>query len=392
MGPMLKSALFFIFVICFNLLQAKEIVILATAKSDRVTPEFSRDQVLILSGMRLVLTKEFEEQKLDSAIFWSKFDKKHFSDKEEIDFLQKFLEKAQLIPSSSESQDEDLDPDKISAMFRAEFEAEKIKEDYNKFVTDVDQVKAQTFYILPNIEIDPSLNWTDLGVTRSENFTGVVLDAWKAHFQNLFPAFESVELLDKDLNSKPEEINPNSITLKWKSVIKKMVVKKSSKTAEFELTAQYVVVNTKSNEVITSNDFPLSKKEFSLQDKKTLASGLVSWIYNLLLSQSSGIQASIEKQLKTIHKNEIDVKIIAKAGLVEVYQILSILSEQLKEAKLTAQLKSYGLEESVFTLKFESKLEKFFEIMHKKDNTLPINEKKVLVFNPADKTFAIISK
>jgi hypothetical protein len=277
-------------------------------------------------------------------------------------------------------------------MFRAEFEAEKIKEDYNKFVTDVDQLKAQTFYILPNIEIDPSLNWTDLGVTRSENFTGVVLDAWKAHFQNQFPAFESVELLDKDLNSKPEEINPNSITLKWKSVIKKMVVKKSSKTAEFELTAQYVVVNTKSNEVIISNDFPLSKKEFSLEDKKALASGLVSWIYNLLLSQSSGIQASIEKQLKTIHKNEIDVKIIAKAGLVEVYQILSILSEQLKEAKLTAQLKSYGLEESVFTLKFESKLEKFFEIMHKKDNTLPINEKKVLVFNPADKTFAIISK
>ena len=389
---MLRSALLLILIICSNLIQAKEIVILATAKSDRVTPEFSRDQVLILSGMRLVLTKEFEEQKLDSAIFWSKFDKKHFSDKEEIDFLQKFFEKAQLIPSSSESQDEDLDPDKISAMFRAEFEAEKIKEDYNKFVTDVDQVKAQTFYILPNIEIDPSLNWTDLGVTRSENFTGVVLDAWKAHFQNQFPAFESVELLDKDLNSKPEEINPNSITLKWKSIIKKMVVKKSSKTAEFELTAQYVVVNTKSSEVITSNDFPLSKKEFSLEDKKALASGLVSWIYNLLLSQSSGIQASIEKQLKTIHKNEIDVKIIAKAGLVEVYQILSILSEQLKEAKLTAQLKSYGQEESVFTLKFESKLEKFFEIMHKKDNTLPINEKKVLVFNPADKTFAIISK
>ncbi len=373
-------------------LNAKEVLIQSTAKSDRVTPEFSRDQVLILSGMRLVLTKEFEEQKLDSTIFWSKLDKKHFSDKEEIDFLQKFFEKAQLIPSTTENQDEESDPDKISAMFRAELDALKIKDGYTRFITDVDLVKAQSFYILPNIEIDPSLNWTDLGVTRAENFTSVVLDAWKAHFEKQFPIFESVELLDKDLSSNPEEINPSSMTLKWKSVIKKMVVKKSSKTAEYELTAQYVVVNTKSNEVITSNDYPLTKKEFSLEDRKALASGLVSWIYNLLLSQSAGIQSSIEKQLKVTSKNEVDVKIIAKAGLVEVYQILSILSEQLKEVKLTAQLKSYGLEESVFTLKFESKMEKFFELMHKKDNTLTINEKKVLVFNPADKTFAIISK
>jgi hypothetical protein len=297
-----------------------------------------------------------------------------------------------LIPSPNDNPDEEADPDKISAMFRAEFEPEMIKDAYTKFITDVDLVRAQSFYILPNIEIDPSLNWTDLGVTRAENFTSVVLDAWKAHFEKLFPNFESVELLDKELTSKPEEINPNSITLKWKSVIKKMVVKKSSKTAEYELTAQYVVVNTKSNEVISSNDYPLSKKEFSLEDKKALASGLVSWIYNLLLSQSAGIQSSIEKQFKLTNKNEMDVKIIARAGLVEVYQILAILSDQLKEVKLTAQLKSYGQEESIFTLKFESKMEKFFELMHKKDNTLTINEKKVLVFNPADKTFAIISK
>jgi hypothetical protein len=373
-------------------LNAKEVVIQASAKADRVTPEFSREQVLILSGMRLVLTREFEEQKLDSAIFWSKLDKKHLSDKEESDFLQKFLDKTQLIPSPNDNPDEEADPDKISAMFRAEFEPEMIKDAYTKFITDVDLVRAQSFYILPNIEIDPSLNWTDLGVTRAENFTSVVLDAWKAHFEKLFPNFESVELLDKELTSKPEEINPNSITLKWKSVIKKMVVKKSSKTAEYELTAQYVVVNTKSNEVISSNDYPLSKKEFSLEDKKALASGLVSWIYNLLLSQSAGIQSSIEKQFKLTNKNEMDVKIIARAGLVEVYQILAILSDQLKEVKLTAQLKSYGQEESIFTLKFESKMEKFFELMHKKDNTLTINEKKVLVFNPADKTFAIISK
>jgi hypothetical protein len=390
MGFMLKKVCFF-FLISFQL-QAKEVVVQVNAKADRVTPDFSRDQVLILSGMRLVLTKEFEEQKLDSVIFWSKFDKKHLSEKEESDYLAKYFDKTQLIPPSSDDADDGADPDQISAIFRAELDPQKIKDDYAKFITDVDLVRALSLYIIPNIEIDTSLAWTDLGVSRSENFTGVVIDAWKSHFEKQFPNFESVELLEKDLSSKPDEINPNSVTLKWKSIIKKMVVKKSSKTAEFELTAQFIVVNTKSGEVLTSYDYPLSKKEFSLEDKKALASGLVSWIYNLLISQSAGIQSSIEKNLKAINKNEVDVRINARAGLVEVYQILNLLSDQLKELKLSAQLKSYGAEESVFTLKFESKIEKFFELMNKKDNTLPINEKKVLVFNPADKTFAIISK
>jgi hypothetical protein len=233
------------------------------------------------------------------------------------------------------------------------------------------------------IDIDDSMTWEDVGVQKPESFKGVILESWNKLIEKEIKGFEKVVVLEKELSIKPDYMNPKSVTLKWTSTFKKVATDSENHSASYELSAHYVLQNTKSG---------LNLLAFDIKNKKTLSSSMASLVYNLLLSQTSKINGIVEANAKTIEQAEVEIKIVSKSGLSEIFQINSLLQERFKDLKLSSQMKSYSSDGSVLIIRAEGSAEKILDSLSNGGANFPLNEQKVLLFNRADKSFAILPK
>jgi hypothetical protein len=276
--------------------------------------------------------------------------------------------------------------------FAYDLDAEKFSKFYADTMSDAPDVSVKTFYIIPDINIAPEMNWFDVGVTRKENFSGVIIDSWKkwasAHFKN----FTNVVVLEKDFATKPANMNAESVTLKWNSFLKKGEVFQDRKSAKYDLTAQYVLVNTKSNHSLVAFDFPTQKRELAIFNPKDLSSNLASLIYNLLNSQTAKISSALEQNLATGASSSVEIKVIGKLGLFDISQVNSFLNEHFKDISMSSEMKSYGSDGTTITLKSTLSPDDLYARFAKEGGKFPFNEQKILLFSSENKTFAIISK
>ena len=376
---------------------AKAVSIDALAKSSDVTESLTEEQLLTVNAYRQAVTNELEELKLDSGLFWNKLELKKMSTVDEANLLKSLFTNVQLarpatLDGKTTNVEENKPAAKLMGTFTADIDLEKLKSSYTEIVTDLAETKLKTFYFLTSIEIDSSMDWTDLGVTKAESFSGAIVESWKKLAEKDFHGFEKILILDKDFEIKPDYMNPKSVTLKWKSQFKKTNINSENKTATYELTSQYILVNSKNGQILSSYDFPTQKRELDLQNKKALSSALASLVFNLLNSQTAKILAVLEADAKSTEVTELEVKITTKVGLTEIYQINNLLQEKFKEMKLSSQMKSYSTDGSTLTIHAEVSLDKILAALSTDGGKFPLNEQKVLLFNPASKSFAIISK
>ena len=157
------------------------------------------------------------------------------------------------------------------------------------------------------------------------------------------------------------------------------------------MTAQYVIVGTKSKRVLLGFDFPTQKREVGISVPKDLSSTLASLVYNLLNSQSSKISTALEAPRQS-GSSALEMKVVGKHGLLEITQINSFLSERFKDINLTSELKSYSSDSSVISIKSNVTSESLYSLFAKDGGKLPLNEQKILLFSPAEHSFAIIPK
>lgn len=365
------------------------------ANKSEITTEVTETDLLTLNGMRLSVTAELEARKLDSKAFWEKLELKKITPKEEIETLRPFFSEvsvARFVPSAEVTPKSEAPADtRISGSMNAELDSEKLRVYYDQLISNLEATKYRTFYILADIGISQAtMTWEDLGITKPENFTGVVVDSWLKLAQKDFKNFENYTILEKDFSTKPDYMNPKSVTLKWNSTFRKTYTDEQKKTATYELSAQYILVNTKSGTMLTSFDFPLQKREVSVQNKKALSSTLASLVYNLLLSQSAKIQEALESQ-GSAERTTIELKLL-KAGLSEVYALNSLIQEKLKELKATAVMKSFSSGEAIIQLEASASAEQILDKLSLDGGKFPLNEQKILLFSRADKSFAFIPK
>ncbi|MBC7537228.1 MAG: hypothetical protein H7281_00285 [Bacteriovorax sp.] len=388
---------FFLFMILmnlsFNFSFAKDISIDVLAKPSEVTAEMNEEQLLTLNGYRQAVTSELEDLKLNSELFWSKLDQKKMSSKEEAAFLQSLFENVSIsVAASLDPKEPKPEGRNLSGNFKALLNPEKLKMTFLEVTTDLAATKLKTFYLEANIDLDDNMTWDDVGVMKPESFRGVILDSWKKLIEKEIKGFESVLILEKDLSSKPDYMNTKSVILKWTSTFKKVSSNTENYTASYELSAHYILQNAKSGSTLLAFDFPVQKRDFDIKNKKALSSSLASLVYNLLLSQSAKINSVVESNAKTIEQTELEIKILSKAGLTEIYQINSLLQEKFKDLKLTSQMKSYSTEGSTLIIRAEGSVEKILDRLSVGGGKYSLNEQKVLLFNRADKTFAILPK
>lgn len=384
----LRGLLFFLLAFC-NPLLAKDISLEVMGKAQEVSAEWSEEQVLLLNGFRQAVTRELEEAKLDSALYWSKLEQKKMAAKDEFEFLKSFFSKESLArPAAADPKI----PLPLSGTFSAWLDLDKLKLNYEEIIDDLSDTKLKTFYILASIEIDKGMNWEDVGVSKAENFSGVILESWKKLTEKEFSGFERFVILSKDFSHKPDYMNPNSVTLKWKSILKKVSSNIEGQSASYELSAQYILQNTKSGTVLTAFDFPEQKRSLGMGNKKVLSSSLASLIHNLLQSQTSKIQGILEANAKNLEMTELEIKFSTKPGLSEIYQVNNLLQDKLSDLKLSAQMKTYSSDGASILIRAQGSSVLLLDRLSKEGGKFPLNEQKVLLFNRADKTFAILPK
>ncbi len=394
---MFKIFILLFILILSNSVCAKNIDLTVQAKKSDVTKELKDEDLLILNGFRQTITSELEELKLDSKVYWEKLEQKKLSAAEELQFFKPLFENVVLAlaapaPGSNVSKGESKEDEKIEGSFKAELNIEKLKSNFEEVTSNLNDTKIKTFYILANIDLDQSMNWEDVGVEKAQSFSGVIIDFWKKLAFKEFKNFERVEILEKDFATKPDYMNSKSVTLKWNSTFKKVSSSSDNKRGSFELTAQYILVNTKSGNVLTSFDFPLQKRDLDLQNKKALSSALASLVYNLLLSQTSKISNLLEALEKEKELSHLEIKIATKTSLSEIYAINSLLQDKFKGIKLTSSMKSYSSDGAVLLISAEGGEAKILDSLSLEGGKIPLNEQKILLFNRTDKSFAIIPK
>jgi hypothetical protein len=384
---------FLCFLIFMNLSFAKDISLEVQALQSDVTTEMNGDQLLTLNGFRQAVTSELEDLKLNSELFWSKLDQKKLKPSEETAFLQTLFENISIAIAAPLDPNEPKAPGaKLTGNFKAVINLEKLKTTFLEITTDLAATRLKSFYLVALIDIDDSMTWEDVGVQKPESFKGVILESWNKLIEKEIKGFEKVVVLEKELSIKPDYMNPKSVTLKWTSTFKKVATDSENHSASYELSAHYVLQNTKSGLNLLAFDFPVQKRDFDIKNKKTLSSSMASLVYNLLLSQTSKINGIVEANAKTIEQAEVEIKIVSKSGLSEIFQINSLLQERFKDLKLSSQMKSYSSDGSVLIIRAEGSAEKILDSLSNGGANFPLNEQKVLLFNRADKSFAILPK
>ena len=369
-----------------------------------LSPEQKTEETdkLTLEGMKKALNDFFTESSLSSEEFWKSFTEKKqiekLSAKDIVELLKPVFKShllgipAPLLDVSPEGPKSAVVPsDKASGVFRYELDAEKTRHLYEVILSDLPDIAEQNFYLYADIEFEEGMKWEDVGVARAESFTGVIKESWLKMATQQFKGYKNYAVLAKELKGS-DGMNPASVTLKWISRLKKVAEDPIKKSAKFELSAQYVLSRTSTNETIMAFDFPMQKKEFSTITAKQLSSGLASLIYNLLNSQASKISSTLEG-LQTIPIMEMtEIKVVTTHGLTDIYQAINWLNENLKNIQLKAELKTYSSPGSILVLKSAVSSEKLFTALSANGGRMPVNEQKILLFNGTDKTFAIIPK
>ena len=377
----------------------------------------------LLNGMRQAVTGELVKNELNPEAFWKKIEEKKFNDADEINFFRPYFNRFNIVmdkplppPVAPAPEVKPLDPADPSSLllknkeaapkvmttpandpfqratFSYEFDAESIKSLFVETLTEAPDVSAKTFYIIPDISISEEMNWMDVGVTKKENFSGVIVDSWKKWAEAQFKNFPNVVILEKDFTEKSDKFNPESVTLKWNSTIKKSEVFQDRKSARFELSAQFVLVNTKSNQSLLAFDFPLQKREVGIAKAQDLSSNLASLVYNLLNSQTVKITSALELNRASSTMSIVDLKVIGKHGLFDITQLNSMLTERFKEYALSSEMKSYSVNSSVISIKSTMNADALYALLSKDSGKIPLNEQKILLFSPENKAFAIIPK
>jgi len=386
---MLKRYYICIFFILLGNAFSKEINVDVKAEPSELSSTFNEEQLLLLKGFKAAITNSLKELNLDSNLYWTKLEKKNFSLLDESKYLNAFFENPSIARPAP------VDPKQVILLqgkFKALLDIEKLSQNYDEVINDLDETRLKTFYFIPSIELKNDMSWEDVGVLRAENFTSVIFDSWQKLLEREFTLFDKIKILEKDLAVKPDFMNSKSITLKWKSVINKVSESANFHNATYEINAQFILQNTKTGSILTSMDFPEQKKTLDLNNKKLLSSTLASLIYNLFLSQTSKLKNLLEADAKAENAIEFELKITGSLGLSEINQLNSLLKEKFKEINLVSKMKSYSTDSSSVLIRAHSSEEKILELLSREGGIYPLNEQKVLLFNPKDKTFAIIPK
>jgi hypothetical protein len=357
-------------------------------KKTDITASAKLDELFALNAVRQALTSELVKNNLDTEAFWAKVEARKLSDKEEIELFKPLFSKFNVTINPNQVANDQFQRGTFSYLL----DPSSFNKFYIDFMADAPDVSVKTFYIIPDIGIAGEMSWIDVGVTKKENFSGVIIDSWKKWATTHFKNFTNVVVLEKDFTTKPSNMNAESVTLKWNSSLKKGEVFQDRKSAKYELTAQFVLVNTKNNHSLVAFDFPTQKRELAIYNPKDLSSNLASLIYNLLNSQTVKITSALEQNLATSSSSIVELKLVGKAGLFDITQLNSFLNEQFKDIALVSELKSYGSDGSILSIKSTLSPDALYTRFAKQGGKFPLNEQKLLLFSSENKTFAIISK
>ncbi len=347
--------------------------------------------LFLLNGLRQAITKDLVEKNLDQELFWSKVEEKKLDIKAEILFLNPLFSESSILLHPVKPVVAGVEEDAFSrANFKYAINSVTAKVLYGQILSLLPDPSLKAFYIFADISLATNLSWADVGVSREENFSGVILDSWKGWAKENFKSFENIVVLEKDFEEKVQGMNPESVILKWKSEIKRPSLNSERKTARFEVSAQYALLNAKSGDSLVAFDFPTQKRDVSIADSKALSSNLASLTFNLLNSQTAKVNSGLEINTSSGSYESLEIRVTGKHGLSDIIKLNALLKERFKVIQLSSELKTFASEGSTITIKSTASSTRLFELLGADGGKFPLNEQKILLFTASPPAFAII--
>ncbi len=347
--------------------------------------------LFVLNGLRQAITKDLVEKNLDQELFWSKVEEKKLDIKAEILFLNPLFSESSIFVHPVKPVVAGAPEDAFRrANFKFAINPVTTKTLYGQILSLLPDPSLKAFYIFADITLATNLSWSDVGVSRKENFSGVILDSWKGWAKENFKNYENIVVLEKDFEEKIEGMHPESVILKWKSEVKRQSLNAERKTARFEVSAQYVLLNVKSGDSLIAFDFPTQKRDISVADPKALSSNLASLTFNLLNSQTTKVNSGLEINRSRGSYETLEIRVTGKHGLSDIIKINGLLKERFKDIQLSSELKTFASEGSTITVKSTAPAARLFELLSTDGGKFPLNEQKILLFTASPPTFAII--
>lgn len=367
-------------------------VVIKKAELEKVAGAGSGElDLFVLNGLRRAITKDLVEKNLDQELFWSKVEEKKLDIKAEIFFFNPLFSESSVFVQPVKLAAAGETEDTIRrASFKYVINPVATKVLYGQILSLLPDVALKAFYIYADISLATDLSWSDVGVSKKENFSGVILESWKSWAKENFKNYENIVILEKDFEEKSEGMNPESVILKWKSEIKRQSLNSERKTARFEVSGQYVLLNIKSGNSLVAFDFPTQKRDISVADPKALSSNLASLTFNLLNSQTAKVNTGLEINRSSGTYETLVVKVTGKHGLSDIIKFNGILKEKYKDIQLSSELKTFAAEGSTITVKSTAPSARLFELLGADGGKFPLNEQKILLFTASPPTFAII--
>jgi hypothetical protein len=358
--------------------------------------QLENDQEMLLLGKEQIIKEYLKLKSLDSEVYFSKVKSMNLSLEKYNEFISSFFSKTSVvrlagIDAKSSASNE------VRGIFRSEFNDNKFADNYFDLIEDLNSYKSKRFYYDLEIDLLNNGKWLDLGVFNQESFTNVIMDSWLDLFNKNIVGFESIERVDgkykKVLDQYSNRMNSESLELKLECKIKKAFENANTNKSSFEINAHYLLINSKSRETIYSFDFSIQKKEISNLNKKELSSAIASLIYNMIKVQIPNINDAIEK-IKNV--TEFNFELTGQQFFSDITNAQLALDKYLAPWKAKVQTKQLGLKSTIFTIKVENQtqeaLVKFLKLMEKSPLTNDIKEKKFLIFNSENNSFAIVQK
>lgn len=301
---------------------------------------------------------------------------------------------------------------------QAKVDKKYLNELFYKFTTVGKTRHFDKLYITANFRLE-NMGWNDVGVEIESDFVKVVKEYWKRWFQdNLGSYIDEIVVTDKDVENKLEDhlkmpsiisdqINlmaasdkgriiisggewvRNSIWLKVNVGIEKNNEDTMMKKREFHFGGDFVLVDLKTNLLISHYDFISETNKYSYQRPHELSSNVASFVYRYPLIK---FQELFEKfGGKAVGDNRIAMEIFNLESIQELFILNEIITTRGVTLRLNSSIKSYSGNVGLISLSFNGELERLMIFLKSLEN-VSISDKKLISFKSRDKPFSIILK
>lgn len=389
---------------------------------------------LLFNAFKDIISKELNNEGLNSNFFWEKFDEKfeeHFEPTKKALSEKYGIENEDVNPKEKEkykkalrlkrfTQKGDFGGIKsaihsysIKRMTRstqiansryiqinAKLNKKKLNALYIKLTNNGNFKIFKNLYISADFSLE-NMTWADAGVDVKDDFISVVKDHWKKWLgKSLSDSVENFVLMDagqeksvKDYLRIPtegaqiEENLKNSLWLKFNVIIAKKGEDIFLRKREFNFSLTFLLIEIEKNSLLSHFDFNSQPQKYDFINSHELSSNLASMVYRIPLDKFRDFKKNISSLPTNSHSLFLTVKNIG--SIQELFEFNEFLAEKGVSLQVFTQIKSLSGKNARIGVTYQGNHQEMTDFL-KSLNSLDFKKNKSILLPEIENPYSIM--